>query len=216
MINKLMKMAFACWFALSQVMLGMSSANAQSGLLDVEPPLIEHDVISAVEADIRQTFFATVVDDNELDSVSLYYRFEKDPTYSSTLMKRVSYSSTYIVHIPTDPASDRNIEYYIQARDKAGNRTVRGFAFNPLLREINFVDAPPIATSAPTPVDNAEPSTGKKRTALYVVLGVLAAGLVVGLANQSGGGGNGGDGIDNNDPCDNGLCTVTINIGQPQ
>lgn len=214
MINKLLKMGFACWFALSQVILGMSSANAQSGLIDVEPPLIEHDVISAVEADIRQSFFATVVDDNELDSVSLYYRFDKDPAYSSVLMKRVSYSSTYIVHVPTDPASDRNIEYYIQARDKAGNRTVRGFAFNPLLREINYGAASPITTPAPISADSTEPSTGKKRTVLYVVLGVLAAGLVVGLANKSDSGGNGV--IQSNDPCDNGLCTVTINIGQPQ
>jgi len=136
-VNKLFSTGFACWFALAQTMLGVSAAHAQSGLIDVEPPLIEHDISTDVDADTRQSFFATVVDDDELDSVSLYYRFEDDPSYSVVLMKRVSFSSTYIVHIPTNPDSDRNIEYYIQARDKAGNRTVRGFAFNPLVRVIN-------------------------------------------------------------------------------
>ena len=210
MINKLFKVVFVSWFALSQVLLGMSSANAQSGLIDVEPPLIEHDVIRAVEADIRQTFFATVVDDNELDSVSLYYRFQKDPTYSTVLMKRVSFSSTYIVHVPTDPSDDRDIEYYIQARDVAGNRTVRGYAFNPLMREINIPAAPPIA-AAPEPEPVAAESPGKKRTVLYVVLGVLAAGLIAGAASKSG-----GSGSDDAEPCPNGLCTITVTVGLPR
>jgi len=214
LINKLFKMGIVCWFALSQIIVGMSSANAQSGSIDVEPPLIEHEVVSALEADIRQTFFATVVDDNELDSVSLYYRFQKDPTYSTVLMKRVSFSSTYIVHVPTDPDSDRDIEYYIQARDKAGNRTVRGFAFNPLLREINFSTAPPAAAPAPVKADTTAPAIGKKRTVLYVVLGALAVGLIAGLANSSGGSGGSG-GSTPSEPCPDGLCTVTVTIGQP-
>jgi len=137
LVSKLLSWGFVGWFALSQVLFGMSAAYAQSDLTDVEPPLIEHTVMDAVEAAERQSFIATVVDDAELDSVSLYYRFQDDPTYNSLEMSRVSYSSTYIAHVPTDTNSARNIEYYIQARDKAGNRTVRGFAFNPLVREIN-------------------------------------------------------------------------------
>lgn len=205
LVNKLFSLGFVTWFALSQALLGMSAAYAQSGFIDVEPPLIEHDVIGAVESGIRQSFFATVVDENELDSVSLFYRFQNDPVYSSVLMNRVSYSSTYIAHVPTDSGSDRNIEYYIQARDKAGNRTVRGYAFNPLLREINLGNSAPIA-NAPDPLPAAsESSLGKKKTVLYVVLGVLAAGVIAGLS--SGGG--------TSEPCPDDRCTISITVGQP-
>lgn len=207
MIAKLLRVGFVCWFALAQTLLGVSAAYAQSGAIDVEPPLIEHDVVSAVEADIRQSFFASVVDDNQLDSVSLYYRFENDPAYSSVLMNRVSYSSTYIAHIPTDASSDRNIEYYIQARDKAGNRTVRGYAFNPLVREIR---APESAASS-TVADNApaakEPITIKRKTAVYVVLGVLALGFLASSAT-------GGDSTPT-EACPNDRCTISVIVGQP-
>ncbi len=208
LVNKLLKVGFACWFAVAQVMLGMSAAYAQGGVIDVEPPLIEHEIVSAVEAGIRQSFFATVVDDNELDSVSLFYRFAKDPTYSNVLMKRVSYSSTYIAHVPTDATSDRNIEYYIQARDKAGNRTVRGYAFNPLVREITVKEAaatPPLVV----PVKE-EPKRNIVRTAAYVTVGIVVLGLVANsLASSSGGGGS------TTPACADGACPVTIIVGQP-
>lgn len=202
LVNKLFNTGFAFLFALSQVLFGMSSAYAQSNLVDVEPPLIEHTVISPVDADSRQSFFATVVDDDELDTVSLYYRLQDDPTYSTVLMQRVSFSSTYIVHIPADADSTRNIEYYIQARDLAGNRTVRGYAFNPLVREINTLSAEVESTSAQTSSSIFEP--GKKRTVLYVVLGVLAAGVAVTLLDNESG-----------ESCPNGKCNVNITLVAP-
>ncbi len=206
LVSKLLNLGFAGWFALSQVLFGMSAAYAQSDIIDVEPPLIEHSIDGAVEATTRQSFVATVVDDDELDSVILYYRFQDDPAYSTSQMNRVSYSSTYIAHIPTDPTSARNIEYYIQARDKAGNRTVRGYAFNPLLREIN---APNIAAeSSPTTAPASTVESGSKRkTVLYVVLGVLAAGAIAAAVDTGG--------TDDGPACPNDLCTVTINVGQP-
>jgi len=210
LVNKLFSSGFACWFALSQTLVGMSSAHAQSGPIDVEPPLIEHEIVSTVTADARQSFFATVVDDDELDSVSLYYRFQNDPTYSSVPMNRVSFSSTYIAHVPTSRASDRNIEYYIQARDKAGNRTVRGYAFNPLVREINLAGEEPAASTTSTGTTAASGGS-RVRTILYVVLGILTLGVIAGSASRSNssspapGGGN----------CSDGLCTITITVEQP-
>ncbi len=210
-INKLFRTGFVCWFALSQALISVSTANAQSlqdgdTFIDVEPPLIEHQTISEVEADSRQSFFATVVDDDELDSVTLFYRFDNDPTYSTALMNRVSFSSTYIAHIPTNPASDRNIEYYIQARDKAGNRTVRGYAFNPLLRVIKVAE-PSLTAPVSTPETTAAATTqtsGTKRV-IYVVLGVLAAGLVASLAGAG----------KTDEGCSGGQCTVTVTVGAP-
>lgn len=208
LFNKLFSSGFALWFALSQTLLGMSAAYAQSGLIDVEPPLIEHTIVSTVEAEARQSFFATVVDDDELDSVGLYYRFEKDSTYSSIPMNRVSYSSTYIAHVPTDPTSDLNIEYYIQARDKAGNRTVRGYAFNPLVREIMLNDTAPVV-SAIEPTKASSGFAGNKRTILYVVLGVITLGAIAGAASGR------SNTTEPSNACPDGICTISITVGQP-
>jgi len=205
LVSKLMSVGFVAWFAFTQVLLGTTAAYAQSDLIDVEPPLIEHAIVDVVEASFRQSFVATVVDDAELDNVSLYYRFQNDPSYGAVLMQRVSYSSTYIVHIPTDPDSARNIEYYIQAQDKAGNRTVRGYAFNPLLREINLPSAaePPQSQNSPPIFE----SIGKRKTVLYVVLGVLAVGAIASSLNS---------GSDPGPPCPNDVCTINITVGEPK
>jgi len=207
LVSKLTKMGFAVWFAFSQILLGTTAAYAQSDLIDVEPPLIEHAIADAVDATFRQSFVATVVDDGELDNVSLYFRFQGDPAYGTVLMQRVSYSSTYIVHIPTEPDSSRNIEYYIQARDKAGNRTVRGYAFNPLLREINLPSS--VAEPAPT---QASPtmfeSIGKRKTAVYVVLGVLVAGAIASQIDLGGG-------KSTSTACAGTTCRVKVEVGQP-
>jgi len=210
LVNKLFSSGFAIWFAVTQTLLGMSAAYAQSGSIDVEPPLIEHSIVSSVDADTRQSFFATVVDDDELDSVSLYYRFQNDPTYSNVVMNRVSFSSTYIAHVPTAPDSDRNIEYYIQARDKSGNRTVRGYAFNPLVREIRLAETTPVASTSDTGGKTSGSGTG--RTVLYVVLGVLALGLAAGALGNTGGGGGG---TGQTSGCPNGVCTISVTVGTP-
>jgi len=211
LVNKLFSSGFVCWFALSQALLGMSQAYAQSGSIDVEPPLIEHIIVSTVDAASRQSFFATVVDDDELDSVSLYYRFQNDTAYSAVVMNRVSYSSTYIAHVPTAVTSDRDIEYYIQARDKAGNRTVRGYAFNPLVRKINALETAPVANTTEVAATEKVANNGKFRTVLYVVLGVVTLGLISSLSNR---GSTSSDPIAGG-PCTDGICTISITVGAP-
>lgn len=213
LVNKLFSVGFVCWFALSQILLGMSSAYAQSGLIDVEPPLIEHNIVSAVDSAARQSFLATVVDDDELDSVSLYYRFQNDSDYSAVPMNRVSYSSTYIAHVATARTSDRNIEYYIQARDRAGNRTVRGYAFNPLVRIISVVEVAPIASTGESIEAVASSGSRPWLTALYVVLGVLTLGLLAG--SVSGGDEQSVTPSTNEGNCPGGVCTISITVSQP-
>ncbi len=215
LVGKLFNMGFVLWFTLAQILIGVSSAQAQSVFpvanIDVEPPLIEHEVVPESESDVRQTFVTTVVDDDELEAVSLFYRFENDSSYSSVPMRRISYSSTFIAHVETDPESDLDIDYYIQARDKSGNRTVRGYAFNPLNREI-LVKQLTVAEAEPglvTASSTAEPKSGGKRTVLYLLLGVLAAGLIAGVASDAGGGGGGSA------ECGGQVCSITINVVEP-
>jgi len=185
---------------------------AQSGrdeVLDVEPPLIEHEVVAENEAGIRQTFVATVVDDQELDRVQLYYRFKGESRYSLSTMNRVSFSSTWIAQIATDPATPQDMEYYIQANDKSGNRTVRGYAFNPLVRKI--IPGPGAEVPAEEPAASTQPKTTNTRKTLYVVGGVLLLGLLASAL----GGGSSETPPPNGESCTDGRCTVTISTVRP-
>ena len=184
--------------------------------VDVEPPLIEHDVIAQSEAYIRQTFVATVVDDEELERVQLFYRFAGETSYSRYTMTRLSFSSTYVAQIPTDPDSTTAIEYYLQARDTSGNRTVRGYTFSPLLREIvapEPVGPAPGALEAgadTAPVVDADASSGIPKF-VYIIGGVLLIGLIAGAAGGSGGGGGGG-GTGDVGECTTAGCRLTVTV----
>ncbi len=180
---------------------------AQSDI-DVEPPLIEHEPVRESDADIRQTFVATVVDDQELDLVQLFYRFKGESRYTRTLMDRVSFSSTWIAQIATDPATPMDMEYYIQAKDKSGNRTVHGYAFSPLVRKIIPGDV--LETPATESQVTTKPAISNSRKVLYVVGGVLLLGLVAAAAS-----GGSGSGPPSGDTCTGGLCTVTISTARP-
>ncbi len=209
--KKLYRLLFMFWFAFVQTMIAVPvvySQNTDSKVIDVEPPLIEHELVSPVDADIRQAFVATVVDDDELHNVRLFYRFKGEPTYSSLKMYRVSYSASYTAQVPTDPDTGGTIEYYIQAIDVSGNRTVRGYAFNPLVRQV----VPPTAASTELGEipgeDSGSSATGLSvgKKTLFVALGVLVAGL---LASAAGGGSS------VNEDCPNDRCDINITIGNP-
>ena len=215
--------------------LACARAAAQDGGVDLEPPLIEHEALPEAGAAARQSFAAQVVDDRELAAVRLYWRYAGETGFESLAMRRVSSSSTWVADVPTSPDETRAIEYWIEARDAGGNRTVRGFAFSPLVRRIAR-PAGGLATGdagaasgpasgparpresrrgVPAGTGSAEPGTGTSggRTALWVVLGALGLALVVGLAASGGGGGGG-----SSDPvggCDADGCDVTITFDPP-
>lgn len=180
--------------------------------VDVEPPLIEHELVKQAEADIRQTFVASVVDDEELAQVDLFYRFGGETSFSRYQMMRVSYSSTYIAQIPTNPNELAPMEYYIQASDASGNRTVRGYTFSPLVRQIiapaNHVEA--TAQDESDPGTKAPNSTASKLPkAVYIVGGVLLLGLIASAGGSSGSSPSGGE------ECGTAGCRLTITVNPP-
>lgn len=208
--KRILSSCFAVWFAITQALFGVAPAFAQQAgtIMDLDPPLIEHEIDAEVESNTRQSFVATVVDDDELESVRMFYRFSGEPTYSSVLMNRVSFSSSYIAQINTDPNVATTIEYYIQARDKSGNRTVRGYAFNPLMRSITVADDGLAGSTNDAGLKKASATQGAKSSkTLYVVIGVLAIGLLASLAN-------GGSKKSNNSCADSG-CILEIDIDMP-
>ena len=207
---------------------------AQSGTdVDLEPPLIEHEVLAESAAASRQSFVAQVVDDRELASVKLFWRYAGETRFGPVPMTQVSSSSTWIAQVPTAPDELRAIEYWIEARDAGGNRTVRGFAFSPLVRTVvprtgGTVAGGPGTAAGPgrpresrrgVPVSgtgNGSPAESPdRRTGLWVVLGALGLALVVGLASSSGGGGGGGGGPDPDGGCGADGCTLTITFDPP-
>lgn len=235
-----LKILIIAWFSLAQLLVGIQSAIAQSvapiiggpnvsGLqyaqfqdesfarsvttVDVDPPLIEHEVVAQAESDIRQTFVASVVDDGELDSVVFFYRFAGETYFTRYVMAPLSASSTYIAQIPTDPKLFTAIEYYIQARDRGGNRTVRGYTFSPLVREILPANNPAVAG----PTDLANTEIVKKNSAsgipksLYVIGGVLLLGLIASAASSGGGSSSPQTG----GPCGPDGCLLSLTVNRP-
>ena len=193
--------------------------------IDLEPPLIEHEVLAEADAAERQSFVAQVVDDRELASVRLFWRLAGDEVFEPVPMARVSSSSTWIAQVPTEPGDDRRIEYWIEARDAGGNRTVRGFAFSPLVRRIVPAGRAPAAgpgrpreARSGEPARTGSPESGSDgRRTLWAVLGTLGVVLLVGLASSGGDGGGGGGGGEPEPPgdCGDDGCEVTITFGPP-
>lgn len=241
-MTRSLKLIIVVWFSLAQLLVVAHPAMAQSGALvstgaplqgfhyaqfqgepatpsfrpvDVDPPLIEHDVISQAEADTRQTFVATVVDDGELDGVFFFYRFAGELSFSRSVMTPLSASSTYVAQIPTDPNNSAAIEYYIQASDLGGNRTLRGYTFSPLVRDILPAEQLGVASSQKSANAQVGDSGRLSRTSkiLYTVGGVLILGLIAGAASSSGG--DGSPGPVDDEPCGPSGCRLSVTAHRP-
>lgn len=205
------KLLVTTLFLLAELCRGTAAlAQGPSGFaggLDLEPPLIEHEIVSEADASFRQRFFAQVVDDRELASVTLHWRYAGEGNYARVAMNRVSTSSTWVGEVSTSPADARAIEYFLEARDVGGNRTVRGFVFSPLVRRIVNPDRP-AAPAAERTADAQAPEASRSRT-IYWVLGALAVGVLAGLASGGSSGGN------DNGECGNDGCEVVILFEPP-
>ena len=188
-------------------LLGNGAAAAQDAITssDTTPPVIELEELVDGVADSSQVFTVQITEEAELQDVTLYYRRNGQEPYTLATMQMLGNSDLFTVSIDTDPTDLRPIEYYIQARDSSGNRTVSGFAFDPYSRNL----APALAVrSRPEPVENEEIAPERepiatstpfyKRRWFQVTLGVLAVGALASTLD-------GGDD-------DSELVPVTINL----
>ncbi|MEE9321535.1 MAG: hypothetical protein V3U76_13900 [Granulosicoccus sp.] len=166
--------------------------SAQSN--DLEPPLIEHDLQERGQPGETQDFSATVVDDQALAGVRLHYRYSGETDFTDITMTQIASSAVYTASLDTEVGDLRAIEYYIEARDKAGNRVVQGHPFNPMVRLMGDDDV--LASNS----QDVKPESSRRRRWLYIGLGVLAAGAVAAAASGDGGGGNDNDFVITLDP----------------
>jgi hypothetical protein len=188
--------------AFTQVAWSVAQAQALTDDIDFDPPVIDHESLVTGIAGELQVFSAVVVDDRGLERVTLYYRSATGQDYQQVPMQRLSGTDNYTASVDSS-VGQQKVEYYIEALDTGGNRVLKGFPFFPLVRSL---EAPPPVQVAEKP---APPPTPERNNTLYIVLGVLAVGLLAGLAGGSdGGGGGGGEPTDNTVP-------LTINVSPP-
>jgi len=104
--------------------------------IDVIGPVIGHDSITHAVPAGETLIINTIITDNApLKEVILFYREAEGKDYQSIRMKSGEnhlYSGAIDGHLIKPPSLD----YYIQASDEAGNSTLRGYSFSPLMVRI--------------------------------------------------------------------------------
>ena len=168
----------------SIVVLLPTSAIAQA--VDAQPPVIETQLVSRGFRGEGQVFTATVTDDIEVASVTLNYRLDPNDSFDRLSMESLGATGDIFSATVATTESTSVIQYYIEATDVAGNRTLQGFAFDPVEREL--IDRPVQVTEAAAEEVNVTSGISTGRKVLYGVLGLIVVGA---LASASGGGGGG-------------------------
>lgn len=174
-----------------------SSAQTVQGASDNIPPIIELEELIQGVADISQVFTVQIVEETELSEATLHYRRAGQQPFISKSMTPLGASGYYSVSIATDPVDLRPIEYYVEAIDATGNRTVSGFAFDPYERKLTpataarspvGADGNPVAQDAGATqraqIEQSQPFY--KNRWFQIGLGVLAAGVIVSSLDSGG------------------------------
>jgi len=211
-IERTLSVWLAIVLAISQTV--FSPAMAQT-TPDVESPIIEIEAVFEADAGGTQVFTALVADDRLLKDVTLYHRRAGRQAFDRAFMLPRGITGYYSVELATDPNDLRPIEYYIQARDQGGNRSISGFAFEPYQRKINAnstgvepveltTPAEPVVNATVTPIDIASKPERKSNNTKWWVIGLaVVAGVVMASSNGS----------SNDDPA---RTDLTINLPLPQ
>lgn len=171
----------------------VNSASAQN-LPDTEPPIIEIEALAESVADNTQVFAAQIAEDRVLLDAILYFRRQGQTAFTGAVMNPIGDTGYYSVSIETDPSDLRTIEYYLQARDESGNRTVSGFAFDPFQRQLLPATSRIVQSSIPNETASTSIGTSPesvtpfyKRSWVQIALGVIAVGVLASAAGGSGG-----------------------------
>lgn len=210
-LRRALTLLFCAWFACSTTYSNI--ALAQNTGSDFEAPIIEHeDVGNGLLGDI-ETFVASVVDNEAVENVSLFYRLKGDTKFTELPMSPLNASSYYYsAKIDTANLADEKtaIEYYIRAEDSAGNLVLKGFAFEPLVRTL-LPAVPPGSSIDANVTQDSTPTVAPKSKInwVYVALGALVLG---GIAAGASGGGS--DDVAPAGDCSPN-CLVTLTISPP-
>ena len=170
--------------------------STSSFIADFDPPVIEHSPNSTeVPGGSIQTISATVTDNENVDSVILYFRQIGKREYNQIEMRRSDVSDVFIATIDQQDAVSPGLEYYIESRDISGNAVLEGYPLSPLVLRIQETLAPPqIADQSEQSESAAGITSSSGRKWLWIGLGALALGALAASGGGSGGDGGGCDG----------------------
>lgn len=157
-----------------------------------------------------QQFIVRVTDNNAVGSVKLFYRFKANNDYiEAKLSSMDDDEELFVATIDQEQITSDVIQYYLSAVDLAGNAVQRGYAFAPL--SVNLQQSRGAVDGSASPV--VKTSSSKKT--LYTILGVLAAGAVIGLAASASGGADSGGSGGGAEGCGSAGCVLTITAPRP-
>ncbi len=171
-----------------------------------DSPFISN-VKTVVSSSAESLFAANIVDHAGMESVVLFYRQLGDAGYRSVAMTQSGIKDRYSAVVQMQSAGDAFFDYYIDARNRAGKRTLSRYSYDPL----QLVATQAVSESAAKESGAVQSSVQKSssKTVLYTVLGVLAVGALLGASGSDSGGDSaavsaGGDG------CSAQGCLLTI------
>ncbi|MFK8083100.1 MAG: hypothetical protein AB8B97_22695 [Granulosicoccus sp.] len=210
LVDRFTGLLVACIVSATLIAAAMPSVlmAQQTRSSDFESPIIEHIALDTGLIGGVEVFGATVVDNVEIEAVSLFYRFSGEKQFAELPMREIASSAFYSVKVDTAnvPLDTSAIEYYLQAEDTSGNIVLKGFAFQPLLRTFT----PSATQSVPQITKPAAPTAtaSKNLKWVYVAVGVLAVGVIAASLDS------GSDGVSTDDDCAGG-CPVNLIFERP-
>lgn len=182
------------WTLLACLTISLSAwGQGNNTALDTSPPVIELEVLENAVADQSQVFTVQIVDDVQLQDATLYFRRAGQQPFTAMTMTAIVGSGFYSTTLRTDPNDLRAIEYYIQARDTSGNRTVSGFAFEPYVRRLSTksVAQEQAATEQVRQPTTDQPLVARstpfyKKRWVQIAFGVVAVGVIASSLDSDG------------------------------
>jgi hypothetical protein len=169
----------------------------------IAPKVIHKRVTDPLPVGSPLQIKAKVKDNVGVQSVILFYRKIGDTDYKRAALSPTDVEDEYSITLGKDDIAVPGIEYYIQARDLAGNTLLHGYSFSPL--KVQIVPLNSIASTQGSDVQSqispeavADQQIPKKEKSsnrwIWITLGVLAAGAIAVAASSGGDGGDGGSG----------------------
>ncbi len=115
---------------------------------DITAPLIIHTPVTKARGGVDLTINLVVIDNEEVESVLLYYKGKDEEGYKSLIIKKDGFS--YLATIPGEEVTSPEMKYYLEAKDKSNN-TAYLPADNPTANPYRIEVEPPPEVSAPPP-----------------------------------------------------------------
>lgn len=208
-MKKMLSLVTALCLLISTSTIAVAQTIAELGF-DITAPTISHQ--ESDQAGISgqtQSISAIITDNMTVKRASVFYLRSGSEQFQQATMRSTSAPETWATTIDTR-LSDEYVLYYLVAEDSDGNRVQKGGTNNPLKLDLTSEKSLSVSLDGNNNTPNAKSTPDQKSESktqpqwLWVALGVVAAGLLIGAS----GGGSSDGGIQSDDTC----CTVTFNI----